>query len=325
MSMREIEIFRAVMTAGSTSKAAALMGISQPAVSQGIRKLEVTAGLRLFERVRGRLVPTQEALALMVDVNRYFVGFEVIEHRIRSIRSFGLGRLSIAVMPALGMGFMPRVIAAFGAHERGIQISLQVMSSREVHQQVSSGQVDFGLMSDEMSMTGLEHSVFSKMPGVAVMNADHPYAAKRSLKPDDLGATPFIALNPEDSNRRRMESLLDNLGISLKPLVETPYSHTVCELALSGVGIAVVNPIVAIDYLGRGIVIKPLEIDTTFTALMAFRPGTPLSENARQFLRFMRMQLSGDQARLNAAMGLPVDVPVARVAGKSTRARVGKG
>lgn len=105
MVIRDIEVFRAVMNAGSTSKAAGLLGISQPAVSQAIRRLESAAGFRLFERVRSRLVPTQEAMALMRDVDRYFIGFEVIEHRIRSLRSYGLGQMSIASLPALGTGF----------------------------------------------------------------------------------------------------------------------------------------------------------------------------------------------------------------------------
>jgi DNA-binding transcriptional LysR family regulator len=181
MEMRDIQVFRAVMQAGTTSKAATLLEVSQPAVSQSIRKLEASSELRLFDRVRGRLVPTQEALALMVEVDRCFTGFEVIEHRVRSLKSFGLGRLAIASMPALGTGFMPRAIAAFGLDTRRIQMSFQIMSSREVHQQVSAGQLDFGLMADELSVSGLEHSEFVRLPGVIVMNAQHPLARRRPL------------------------------------------------------------------------------------------------------------------------------------------------
>ena len=164
MDMREIQVFRAVMQAGTTSKAATLLGISQPAVSQAIRKLETSSELRLFERVRGRLVPTQEAGALMEEVDRCFAGFELIEHRIRSLKSFGVGRLAVGSLPALGTGFMPRAIAAFGLQDRRIQMSFQIMSSREVLRQVAAGQLDFGLMADELSVAGLEHSEFLRLP-----------------------------------------------------------------------------------------------------------------------------------------------------------------
>ena len=64
MLLRELEIFRTVMMAGSANKAAALLGVSQPAVSQSIRRLEDGAGFALFARLRGRLQPTPEARAV---------------------------------------------------------------------------------------------------------------------------------------------------------------------------------------------------------------------------------------------------------------------
>ncbi len=208
MEMREIQAFRAVMQTGTTSKAAALLDVSQPAISQAIRKLETSSGLRLFERLRGRLVPTQEAAMLMVDVDRYFTGFELIEHRIRSLRTYGTGRLAVASFPALGTGFMPRAIRSFDLPSRRIQMSFQVMSSREVYQQVSSGQLDFGLMADELPTAGLEYSPFLEVDGVVAMHAEHPLATRRVVSAEDLATHPFIALNPEDSGRRRLEQAL---------------------------------------------------------------------------------------------------------------------
>lgn len=303
MEMREIEVFRAVMQAGSTSKAAGLLNISQPAVSQSIRKLETQSELRLFERMRGRLVATQEALALMEEVDRSYAGLESIRHRIRSLKSFGLGRLAVASFPALGTGFMPRAIAAFGLERRSVQMSFQIMSSREVHQKVSAGQMDFGLMADELSVAGLEHSQFMSVPGVVVMPARHALARKKLIEAADLAAHPFIALNPEDASRRRLELALRQDGMELKPVIETPYSNSVCELALRGVGIGMAHPILALDYAGRGLVLKRLAFDVRFTGLLVFRPGMPLSDNARELLRIMRIQMAADIQHLQEVVG----------------------
>lgn len=302
--MREIEVFRAVMQAGTTSKAAVLLGISQPAVSQAIRKLETWSELRLFERVRGRLVATQEARALMVEVDRCFAGFELIQHRIRSLKSFGLGRIAIASFPALGMSFMPRAIASFNAEKRKIQISFQIMSSREVYQQVSTGQVDFGLMADELSVSGLEHSRFLSLPGVIVMNAKHPLAGKRIIEAEDLVSYPFIALNPEDATRRRLEKALHAMNKSLQPIIETPYAYSVCELALCGVGMGITHPIIALDYKARGLILKRTSVNVTFTGVLVFRPGVPLSENAKDLLKIMRIQMATDIQTLEKSIGV---------------------
>jgi DNA-binding transcriptional LysR family regulator len=302
VEMREIEIFRALMHAGSTGKAAALLGISQPAVSQSLKKFETGSGLRLFERSRGRLVPTPEARALMVEVDQYVSGFENLKHRIRSLRQYGLQRLSIAAFPALGTGFMARAIADFGPSGRGIQMSLQIMSSREVHQSVTSGRVDFGLMADELDVSGLESSVFASLPGVMVMPQGHPLARLPVVPLDALTAYPFIALNPEDASRGRLEKALQPLGIALNPVIETPFANSVCELALRGVGIGLANPIVALDYAARGLTLRRLSLDISFKALMVFRAGTPLSDNARELLRTMRIAMDRDSRELQVML-----------------------
>ncbi|MBO9355768.1 LysR family transcriptional regulator [Bordetella petrii] len=302
MEMRDIQIFRAVMRAGTTSKAALLLDISQPAVSQAIRRLETDAGLQLFDRVRNRLVPTQEADALLVEVDRCFAGFEQIEHRIRSLKSFGVGRMAIGSLPALGVGFMPRAIAAFAPMSRRVQMSFQIMSSREVLQQVSAGQLDFGLMADEISVVGLEHSPFIEIPGVIAMTPGHPLAGRPEITLEELVGQDFIALNPEDASRRRLESALAARGLTLRPVLETPYAFSVCELVLQGMGIGLVHPMAAIDYLPRGLMIKRLAIDTTFRSLLVFRPGKPLSQNARDLLSLMRIQAKRDLQIIDTAL-----------------------
>jgi DNA-binding transcriptional LysR family regulator len=304
VNARDIEIFRSVMLAGTASKTATLLGISQSAVSQSLRKLEQSAGLRLFERVRGRLVPTPEARILLADVERHFVGLEVIEHRIRSLRSNESNRLALAAYPALGLNFLPRVVAAFITQFPGTRISLQVMSSREVHQQVLSGQVDLGLMADEMPVAGLEHSPFLRIPGVLVARGDHPLAAAAVVGPGDLHGAAFISLNAEDASRKRLEVLLENAGVRLEPVVETPYSQTVCELAFLGVGVGVANPVTALDFVERGLVLRRLAVDVTFEGILLFRTDKMLSDSARKFLSFMRIQLSETEERLRRVIGV---------------------
>ncbi|WP_144140934.1 LysR substrate-binding domain-containing protein [Paraburkholderia sp. BCC1884] len=302
MSIREIEAFRAVMTAGTASKAARLLGVSQPAISQSIRKLEALAGLRLFERVRGRLQPTQEAMALMSEVDRYFIGYEAIEHRIRSLRLFGLGRLSIASYPALGNCFLARAIASFAPEQRKMQMMLQVTSSKEVYQHVASGQVDFGLLNDEVNTHGVESSSFSVLPGVIAMSPHHPLRNKRTLQLEDLATDHFIDMNPEDSARRRLETALTERQVQLRSIVETPLSATACELALSGIGLAMVHPIAALDFVPKGLVIRRLSMDIECRTLLAFRPGRPISENGKEFLRCLRMQLEKETEQVNLAL-----------------------
>lgn len=301
MRVTEIETFRAIMSSGSARKAATLLGVTQPAVSQSLKRLETEAGFALFQRLRGRLHPTPEAKALLGDVERMFVGLSAIEHRVRTLREFGLDQLQLACYPAFGLGFMPRCLEKFmagaapGAHP---QVSLQVLSSKEVRERVVAAQADFGLMADEVSVEGVEATTFANFPGVAVMRKGHPLARHKQIRPEQLAEVPFLALNPEDASRRRLEAKLAEHGVSLSVAIHTPYAVSVCEMALRGLGVGIINPITAVDYADRGLVIRRLTVDVTFSCHLAIPAGKVLSGTARRFLSLMRQQLQEDERKL---------------------------
>lgn len=306
MLLREVEVFRSVMQAGTTSKAATLLGITQPAVSQSIRRLESLAGFPLFQRLRGRLHPTPEAQALLVEVDRAFVGLSSIEHHLRSLKRSGGSPLTVACYPALGLGFMPRVLARLASERPDAQarpqVSLQILSSREVRDRVQSARADFGVMADELPTAGLEHSVFATLDGVLVMHRAHKLARLRSITLEQLAAEPFLALNPEDATRTALEQALKTRGMKLDVSIESPYSISVCEMAMQGLGIGVVNPIAALDFAHRGLAIRRLETRIGFTSVLVLPAGRPISRPAQMFLSLMRAQLADDQRALLAML-----------------------
>ncbi|MBL8669235.1 MAG: LysR family transcriptional regulator, partial [Alphaproteobacteria bacterium] len=79
MNLRQLEIFRAVMLAGTATAAARQLGIAQPAVSKHLRQMEARLGLALFDRAGKRLVPTADARALLDHAERLFAGLEQVQ------------------------------------------------------------------------------------------------------------------------------------------------------------------------------------------------------------------------------------------------------
>lgn len=304
MLLRELEIFRTVMTAGSASKAARLLNITQPAVSQSLRKLETHAGIPLFQRLHGKLYATQEADALLAEVNRCFVGMDAIEHRLRSLRQFGVGRIRLASLPGLGLGFLPRVLSQAGLAERKVTVSLQIMSSRDVRARLLANEADIGLMADEVSLVGLEHSVFSRSQGVVALPLNHPLTARKLIGPRDLAPYPFLGLNPEDGAGQRLSAIFGAHGVLPDTVVETPFSISLCELVRHGVGVAVVNPITAFDYMGRDIVLRRFSEELEYTCILAMPSGKPLSAFTQHLLAIMRSRLEQDLSKVEQALAL---------------------
>jgi DNA-binding transcriptional LysR family regulator len=167
-----------------------------------------------------------------------------------------------------------------------------------VQGRVAAAQADFGLMADEAATTGLQHSVFAHMTGVVVMRADHALARVKSVELAQLAKVPFIALNPEDTARRQLETAMAEHGLQLNVTVHTPYAASVCELALAGLGVGVVNPITALDYAARGLAVRALTSNIAFKCLLVMPPAKVLSLPAQSLLAVMRVQLHADTERI---------------------------
>ncbi|PZQ61428.1 MAG: LysR family transcriptional regulator [Phenylobacterium zucineum] len=284
MNFRQLEIFRAVMVSGSASRAADLLQITQPAVSRAVGELEGALGFLLFDRVRGRLVPTAEGRLFFRDVSLSFVGLDSLRASAARIRDFGSGSIRIASLAAMGSTLVPRAIRTFRDALPQIAITLQIHSSSMVRDLVANQQFDLGLAADEVDLSGVDHRPFSNSKAVCAIPPGHPLGQKTAVRPMDLDGLPFVALAPEDRARGRMMQALDAAGSKPEIVVETPASATVCALALEGVGVGLVNPVAAIGFAERGLVFRPFEPDVYFTTYLLFRPDAQRAQIVSRFV-----------------------------------------
>lgn len=302
MLSREIEIFRVVMTSGSATRAAKVLGLSQPAVSMSLRRLEQQAGISLFLRAAGKLLPTQEASALFAEVQQHFIGMDVIEHRLRTLKQFGAGRVRVASFPGLGVGFLPRVLADLKAERERTLVSLQVMGSQDVRRSVLRGEVELGLVADDVPVHGLEHALLAQYFGVVALPAGHPLSSYNVITPKQIACYPFVALNPEDTVSMRLDAICRSQGVQLNTVIESAYTISLCEMVRSGIGIAIVNPITAFDYLHAGLVFRPFSERVDFAALTVWPAGQTHSCFIRALLPAMRVRLAADMEKMRAHM-----------------------
>lgn len=284
LNYRQLETFRAVMLSGSASRAAELLDITQPAVSRTIAELEKGVGFVLFERIKGRLVPTPEAQMLLNEVEKSFVGLDRIRAEAARIRDFGAGSLRIASLAALGATLVPRAIYKFHQKQPEIAVNLQIHASSVVRELVSTGGFDIGLAADEVDLTGLEHQAFASVRAVCALPPGHALASKSAISPKDLDGVRFIALAPEDRARRRLDAILQAEGVVPKTIVETPSSGTLCALALSGVGIGITNPAAAEGFAMRGLEFRPFEPAVYFKSILLFRPDSQKTRLVKSFV-----------------------------------------
>jgi DNA-binding transcriptional LysR family regulator len=284
LNNRQVEIFAAVMKSGTTSRAAELLGITQPAVSRSIADLEDVIGFSLFARVRNRLLPTPEAKVFYGEVEASFRGLDSLRAAAARIRDRGTGELKVASLSVLGASLVPRAIKRFREKHPTVKITLHVLLSREVRDLIVSGQFDVGLAADEIDVSGVPHQLFLSPPAMCALPAGHKLCAKATIGPRDLEGEPMIGYVPEDRARQRMDRVFEAAGIVPRIVVETIYATTVCALVAEGIGIGLVNPYLNREYVDPRVVLKPFEPAVEIKSLLLLPPDRPKSVLVRDFI-----------------------------------------
>jgi len=288
MFIRQLEAFRATMLAGTISGAAVLLGVSQPAVSRLIGRLEKELKLTLFDRSKGRLMPTVEAQILHDQVERTFVSVDKIREVAASIGAAQTGRLHVSALPAIGIGFLAGAIREFQKTHPNVLITAEITLSARVEETVAAQRVDLGIAEFPFRLTGLETEVFCNAAECLVVPEGHPLASAAFARPGDLEGAPFISLLRDYVGRHVIDQVFERAGVTRRLVAEAQVNATICEMVQRGVGLAIVDPFTAADYASRGVVAVPFRPSIKMRLGILYPTHRPLSRVARAFLSVLR-------------------------------------
>ncbi|MBF8778144.1 LysR substrate-binding domain-containing protein [Pseudomonas fulva] len=299
MNFKQVEAFRAVMLSGSMTAAAEALHTSQPNISRLIAQLERNSGFRLFQRVGGRLLPTDEGTALFTDVERAFIGLESLESSAQSIRRVGTGRLRIGAVPSLTLTVLPRVIQRFRQQNPDVAISIHTNDSPTVAHWAASRFCDLGLASYVgEAMPGVDAKVICDVPGVCVFPTGHRLGTLEVVEPGDLKGEEFISLSQNDGSRKRIDRAFPQDKAYRRMNLETHHAANVCSLVGLGLGVSIVNPLVAAEYRHVGIETRPFAPQLRFTTYLLLPADRPRSLLTQRFAGLVEEMMGAAAARL---------------------------
>ena len=303
---RHIEVFRAVMTAGSATGAADLLHSSQPTVSRELARLESLLGYALFERVQGRLRPNARALALWDEVQRSWQGLERVVDRAVALGRSGAVQLSVLCLPALAHALLPgaaaRLMRSHSEAHSTTRLSVTPQESPLLEEWMSAQRFDLGLCEQTTAPPGTRAEVLLTLDEVAVLPAGHALAHQPVLDLADFAGEFFVSLSAEDPYRRLIDARFAEAGVERTLRVETHSAAAVCAMVEQGLGIAIVNPVTALAACSERLVLRQLAFSIPFsvTALLPlYRP--PLRE-VGPMLDALRAQAHAIAERLPPAM-----------------------
>ncbi|MDB5695033.1 MAG: transcriptional regulator, LysR family [Sphingomonas bacterium] len=258
INLRQIEAFKAVIDTGTVSRGAEVLHISQPAMSKLIAHLEADTGLRLFDRVKKRLVPTEHALRLHDEVERIFAGVRQVESAVDALHRETLSRIAVGVLPALSGAFIQRVASNFVEKHGDVFCAVHAMSSHWVAERVAARKLDVGLVNGQSSVPHVRLEPLMELPLVCILPPEHPLAARSCITPDDLDQSAFVAFEPDNSVGDMVSSTFRNHGIAPRIVVSATAALSVCEFVAAGFGVSLVHPLMISGFEAR-LAVKPFE------------------------------------------------------------------
>jgi len=259
MRLRHIEVFHAVMQAGSLSAAADLLNISQPAASKMLAQAEQSLGIALFKRLPGGLKATPEALLLFQETKNLHVSLERVRHLARNLASHPGGMLRIGCIPSLGLSLVPQAVAAFTRLCPDVSINIRTENNETLSALLLAQEIDVGIAFEPIAPPGIvveelgrARAVFvgaNERVGEAATSANNGEAGGRRVHLHDLDFSTWIGLDAADPLGQKIGAILASLDQpDVSPMIEVKTYYVARALAENGVGFTIID-----EYTAAGI------------------------------------------------------------------------
>jgi DNA-binding transcriptional LysR family regulator len=247
MRLRHIEVFNAVMLTGSVSGAARLINVTQPAVSRILQHAELQLGFALFQRAKGRLLPTSEALTLYPHIEQLFAQLDDVQRLAANLKAGDSAKeLRILTVLALSYEILPHAIKLFRVKHPDVAITIKALHSPQIVAALVLQEADVGFLFSPAVHSALaqEHLADGRM----VCIAPKGMLAVRFLKRGDINLTelaklgkPVIGLDAQDPMGRVLGQAMREAAVGLTFNITVQTYHAALALAHHGLGVALVD------------------------------------------------------------------------------------
>ena len=246
MTIRHLEIFAAVCDAGGVSAAARELRVSQPSVSQAVRDLEERFGVRLFDRLARRMVPTEAGRRLLAHARGVLADLGELE---RSMGEGAVATLRLASSITCGTCHLPGMLARLAEAAPDVRALVRVEDSRAVERDVASGEADLGLIEGLVHEPELAAEPFARDELVVV---GPPGRRGERLSAAGLAAERLILRERGSGVRELLEAALTERGLAARAEWESVSTEAIKAAVSSGLGVSVLPAALAEREVAEG-------------------------------------------------------------------------
>ena len=234
----QLRAFHHVATCGGFSRAAEALSLTQPAISDQVRKLEEEYDVLLFNREKRRVALTGAGERLLVITRRLFEAERQAAELLAETRALRSGRLRVIADSA---HHLLHVLAAFRRQHPRIEIVITAGNSREVAAALHAYEAELGVLGEIPQGSEYDMVLLGASPLIAFVGRDHKLAGRRRMKLTEIAAAPLVLREPGSKTRRAFEAAAAARGLEVHAVIEAQGREAVRELVAAGSGLGIVS------------------------------------------------------------------------------------
>jgi DNA-binding transcriptional LysR family regulator len=302
MNARQIEVFLAIMRSGTLTGAAQALDVSQPALSQLLLHAEDQLGFKLFQRLRGRLVPTPEAEQLLPEADRLHQDIEGFRRYARELRRGRAGSVRLAASAPPALSFVPRALQAFRSASPEVRLVSYVVPVAVLMEMLERGDADLGVAMSDRPRPLIRSETIGRSEIVCVLPSGHALARRKAVQAADLAGETLVSYRGDSLPGELLGRALAQEGIRFRPQIEIDVSVIALSFVQQGMGVALVDGLLPWDGFS-GLVVRPFRPQVSLPITLMTPTRKPISI-AQQMLRTRLKDALRDYAASPAAHGL---------------------
>lgn len=254
-----LRAFHHVVVHQAVHRAARALGVTQPAVTQQLRRLEQATGVVLFERDGRRLVLTEAGRTLAGYAQRIFDLVEAAQDALAGERALRTGVLRVGASRTAGAYYVANLLDRFKQRHPGVKVSLTVANSEIVLDRIKDFSLHVGLVAGRPDDPALVTRPLVRDRMLVVLPPGHPLAQRARVSVRDLRGWPLVLREPGSTSRRLIEEAAAAHGVVVDVAMELESNEAIKSAVADGIGVAIMaQAAVAQDLASGRLVGRPL-------------------------------------------------------------------
>ncbi|MGB1328595.1 MAG: LysR substrate-binding domain-containing protein [Candidatus Puniceispirillaceae bacterium] len=288
ITFRQIDAFQTLITSGTVTKTAALLEVSQPAVSRLIADLEKTAGFKLFNRSGRELEPTLEGRLFAEEVAQSMSGLKRIEQAAQNIRDFNHVKLRLVSTPPFASTLAPVLIKKFSKRHPNVHVCLEVQSDDERIEWMVLKNQDFGVAVSTGRNRNIAAHELLCTEAVCILPVSHRLAGNKSVSPEDLVGEIFVSYFEGSLFKSDIDKAFNVAKVRRLTRYEGKTTGAIIGMVGAGLGVSIISSGFGAGSFDQRCTTVPFIPQISYTAELLWSTQRGLSTIQSEFLDMVR-------------------------------------